>query len=252
MVRTVRLALAGLRYRGSRSAVVAALAVLATAAAVLGPGYARAAEQSVLRDHLRAAPMWLTGFTVSAAGLAGDEDPAGASGAGGAQQVSSDALARIPVPYLATHAARTMLADRYFQRPVGGVQTSVQLPDQQGDPTTGRLVYRQGYCARLHVVEGRCPARTGEVLASTRSLLRTGAKVALSGADAAAGTASPGRTTVTIVGRYAPHRPPTPATGSTTGTSTVPSSPRTARNYARRTATSAAKPPCIRWASTAT
>ncbi len=203
MVRTLRLALAGLRYRRSRSGVVAALVVLATAAAVLGPGYARAAEQSVLRDHLRAAPTWLTGFTVSAAGTAGDENPAGATGMAGAQRVSSDALARIPVSYLASHVARSMLADRYFQRPVGGVQTSVRLPDQQGDPTTGRLVYRQGYCARLRIVQGRCPARTGEVLASSRSLLRSGTKLVVHGVEGSTGTAPPGHTAVTIVGRYA-------------------------------------------------
>ncbi|GAA3511166.1 hypothetical protein [Actinocatenispora rupis] len=199
----VRLAVAGLRYRGTRSAVVGVLAVLATAAAVLGPAYSRAAEQSTLLDHLRAAPSWLTGFSVSSTGVAGDNTPAAVAGARGPSP-TSDALARIPVDYLTRNAARTMLADRYYGAPVGGVQSTVALPSIDGDVTTGRLVYRQGYCQRLRPVEGRCPQHTGEVLASTRSPYKVGARVVVTASaqiDPQVGDA--GRTTVTVVGRYA-------------------------------------------------
>lgn len=206
LVATCRLAAAGLRHRGTRSVVVAVLAVLATASAVLGPAYARAAEQSTLADHLRAAPSWLTGFSVSSTGTAGDKTPAAVAG-GTAGAPSSDALARIPVDYLTRNAARTMLAARHYERPVGGVRSSVSLPSIGGDVTTGRLVYRQGYCARLRPVEGRCPVRAGEVLASTRSPYRVGATVPVTAAgpiDPLLG--DPGHTTVRVVGRYvAPH-----------------------------------------------
>ncbi|HEY3504650.1 MAG TPA: hypothetical protein VGN37_17945 [Actinocatenispora sp.] len=204
LVATCRLAVAGLRHRGTRSVVVAVLALLATASAVLGPAYARAAEQSTLLDHLRAAPTWLTGFSVTSTGTAGDDSTIG-SGVHGAP--SYDALARIPVGYLTRNAGRTMLAARYYDAPVGGVQTSLALPSLDGDVTTGRLVYREGYCARLHPVEGRCPVRTGEVLASTRSPYRVGTTIAVTaGSQIDPQVGDPGHTTVTVVGRYvAPH-----------------------------------------------
>jgi len=198
---TFRLALAGLRYRGARSLVVGLIAAVSVAAAVVGPGCARAAEQSILLDHLRSAPRWLTGFSVESIGVAGDQTPSVVTG--GAGSPTSDALARIPVGYLTTHAAATMRAGHYYRTPVGGVATALSLPSIQGDPTTGRLVYRQGYCRHLRITAGHCPGRTGEVLASDRSPYRVGDRIRVTaGGVDAADAGEPGHTTVTVVGRY--------------------------------------------------
>lgn len=198
----LRLAVAGLRYRGTRSVLVAVLAVLATAVAVLGPGYARAAEQSVLRDALTSAASWQTGFSVQANGTAGKQESdqvAGGTGTG----PTSDALARISSAQLARESARTMLTGRYYLPPVAGVQTTVTPDVHDPDPTTGQLVYRDGYCRALPPVQGRCPARTGEVLASVRSHLKVGAQVPVAG-RVSPGDGTAGSTTVTVVGLYRP------------------------------------------------
>jgi putative ABC transport system permease protein len=204
----LRLAVAGLRYRGMRSVLVAVLAVLATAVAVLGPGYARAAEQSVLRDTLRSAPSWQTGFSVQANGTAGKQESDAVVG-GSANAPSSDALARIGAGYLAREAARTMLTGRYYRPGVAGVQTTVTPDVHDPDPTTGQLVYRDGFCTVLTPVQGRCPAKTGEVLASVRSRVKVGTQVPVKG-RVSTGDGAPGSATVTVVGLY---RPP----GSTGG-----------------------------------
>ncbi|BCJ31283.1 FtsX-like permease family protein [Actinocatenispora sera] len=199
---TFRLALAGLRYRGARSVVVGLIAAVAVAAAVIGPASARAAEQSILLDRLRAEPSWLTGFTVGSIGTAGDESPAVVTGGSGPSP-SSDALARIPVGYLTRHAARTMQAQHYYAAPIGGVVTAVALPRISGDRTTGRLVYRHGFCHHLTITSGHCPTATGEVLVSSRSPYRTGQRIPVTASGVSSADAgTPGTTTVRVAGRY--------------------------------------------------
>src|SRR2546423_14709185 len=62
--------LRGIRYRAGRSLVVFLLALVATTAAVMAPGYSRAAQQSVLTDGLRTAPADATSLVVGARGTA--------------------------------------------------------------------------------------------------------------------------------------------------------------------------------------
>ena len=64
--------LRGIRYRSGRSMMVLLLAAVATAATVLAPAYARAAQQSVLSDRLADAPVNATGLHLSSDPLSGD------------------------------------------------------------------------------------------------------------------------------------------------------------------------------------
>jgi len=64
--------LRGIRYRSGRSLMVLLLAAVATAATVLAPAYARAAQQSVLTDRLADAPANATGLHLSSDPLSGD------------------------------------------------------------------------------------------------------------------------------------------------------------------------------------
>src|SRR5262249_15051973 len=62
----------GIRYRSGRSLMFLLLASIATAATVVAPAYARAAQQSVLSDRLADAPVNATGLHLSTDPLAGD------------------------------------------------------------------------------------------------------------------------------------------------------------------------------------
>ena len=61
-MRALRLALRALRWRRGQSAVLLLVATAATTCAALGPVWARAAEESLLQERLRAAPVSETSF----------------------------------------------------------------------------------------------------------------------------------------------------------------------------------------------
>lgn len=197
---TVRLAVAGLRYRRGRSVLVASVVVAAVAAAVLGPAYARAAQQSVLRDALTSAASWQTGFSVRASGTIGDveADPSAGDGA-----LTSDRLARVSVADLALVARGAMAPGDHYGTPVGAVETPVTPAVGDADAASGRVVYRDGYCRVLRPVAGRCPRRTGEVLASVRSRLPAGTRIPITG-TVDSPILQAGHATLTVVGLYRP------------------------------------------------
>jgi hypothetical protein len=147
--------LRGVRYRAGRSAVVATLAAVAVAAAVLAPGFSRAAQQSVLTDGLSAAVPVATGVTVGASGTAGGA-PAAHGVTGDTRLVVDAALA--PSPTLT----------RVLDPPVGGVDTSV-LVSGGSEPVAASLAYRDEVCDHVVVVAGECPIDAGQVLVSTRT-----------------------------------------------------------------------------------
>jgi hypothetical protein len=146
--------LRGITHRAGRSTVVASLAAVAVAAAVLAPGFSRAAQQSVLTDGLARAGAAGTDVTVTATGTAGAA-PVAHEVTGDARLVIDTAIGRHP-------ALADVVGD-----PVGGVDTDTQVQGAD-EPLAARLAYRDRVCEHL-VITGQCPIDAGQVLVSDRT-----------------------------------------------------------------------------------
>ncbi|MGH8892984.1 MAG: FtsX-like permease family protein, partial [Actinomycetes bacterium] len=142
---------AALLHRPRQAALIVALAAVVTGAAVMGPLYARAVEQSVLRSVLANAPVGESGVTVLATGAAG-ERPA-----------SPGRLATTVAPGVTPQ----------FGTPIGGADTKVLVRSTADAAAStdrvSRLVSRSGLCRHLRVVEGTCSGSAGDVLVSRRT-----------------------------------------------------------------------------------
>jgi putative ABC transport system permease protein len=138
------LALRGLRARRGTSAVVVAVGLFASAAAATGPLYLAAAGESVLRDTLRAAPVAATGLEVRRETTAGRL----------AQDVVEDAV-DAAVDGDPAYPVRTTALEQDGTVVVAGSAVA-----------RTRLTARDGSCAQVVVLRGRCPQRAGEVLVS--------------------------------------------------------------------------------------
>ncbi|HEU4676218.1 MAG TPA: FtsX-like permease family protein [Motilibacteraceae bacterium] len=178
------LVLRGLRHRRGPSLAVLLVAVVATAAAVLGPLYARSAEESLVRDRLALAPATSTGLTVSAA-LAGQTD-----------QPVARLLSTVQ------EAADKPAYDGWY-RPAS---VRVQVPDARITGPGGYLAvatigWHRDQCAAVTVVQGRCPDGPHEVMVTSRMAedghLRVGDRLGLG-----LGAPDPAGNTATIVGTY--------------------------------------------------
>ncbi|MGN6332517.1 MAG: FtsX-like permease family protein [Motilibacteraceae bacterium] len=180
----LRLVLRGLRHRRGPSLAVLLVAVVATAAAVLGPLYARSAEESLVRDRLALAPPTAAGLTVSAA-LAGQTDQ--------------------PVARLLSTVQQAVDKPDYdgWYRPASLV---VDVPDVAVSGPGGYLSkasvgWHRDQCRAVEVVQGRCPDGGHEAMISSRMAadghLTVGDRLGLGlgSADAAGNTA-------TVVGTY--------------------------------------------------
>lgn len=185
----------GVRYRAGRSAVVALLAAVAVAAAVLAPGFARAAQQSVLTDGLAAAPPPAAGLTVTATGAAAGN----AAGSPAAHQSAGDARAVVDAA-LAEPLAGALAA------PVAGVDVDT-LTTMGGHRLATRLAWRGGVCDQLEIT-GDCPIDAGQVLVSERTAGEYGLAV---GDPVTTGTG----VTAVIAGVYVPRDPTAPYWGRT-------------------------------------
>lgn len=177
------LTVAAVRHRPRQAVLVVMLAAVVGASAVLGPLYARAAEQSVLRTVLAAAPASQRGVVVTASG---DRPP------------SPAALSR-----LAASVRNPQLG-----RPVGGADTPVTVEGPAPGPGgTARLTSREGICGHLPLTAGRCRlGAPAQVLVSRRSATALGVQVGdtLRLSDTSTrGT----RVTVTVAGIYGPINP---------------------------------------------
>ena len=193
---------AALRHRPRQALLVLLLSAVVTASAALGPLYARAVEQSVLKNVLADAPVGESSITVLATGAA---PPSPAELADGVRR---------SVP-------------QQFGRPLQGADTPVDLRvatagtgrrDGRGaadrPDARGRLVSRAGMCAHLEIAEGRCARAEGEVLVSRLAAGVTGVSVGDSLKVASQPTGSspgepPGRD-VSVVGVYEPPAPGDP------------------------------------------
>jgi hypothetical protein len=171
---------AALRHRPRQAMLVVALAAVVTGAAALGPLYARAVEQSVVRNVVQAAPPASSTLVVT-----DRSDP----------------------PASPRELARTVrgAVPPQFGAPIGGAEAPLQLdPAGAGEPVRTRLTSRDGICRHVRLSAGRCPQAAGELLVSGRTAatvgLRPGTAVTLRGAAAADGSriSAP----ATVVGVY--------------------------------------------------
>lgn len=169
--------------RGEAVALVAVSALL-TACTAFAPVYDRAMQQAVvdtLLAHASAAEKSVTVVSdalVNAGGETDARDPRDL-----AELVPQDVAAQIEAPVLGRSAIVT---------PVGGEV-----------PPTGALVWRDGFCERVRLLSGTCPAASGEVLVSDADADNFGLAPGATRTVGAAADA-PGGVRLEVVGTYAP------------------------------------------------
>jgi putative ABC transport system permease protein len=141
----VRLLLAAVRARGWVSLATFGVAVLAAVAAASGPLWIRAAEESLVRDALVAAPPARTQFA--------------AQGAVTQEAEPDDVLGSVEA------AMRAPSLDRWFGPPdLSAWLPNVTLRRGGRDFALARIGWFERACTTVVVVEGRCPAALGETL----------------------------------------------------------------------------------------
>ncbi|MGN6087892.1 MAG: FtsX-like permease family protein [Actinomycetales bacterium] len=180
----LRLVLKGLRWRTGPSLAVFVVAVIATAASVLGPLYARSSEESLVRDRVAAAgtstSLQLTAF------LAGQTQQPVPALLGAVEKLADDS--RYDAAY-GPAALRMVVRDT-------GISTS------GGYRANGEIGWHRGQCEAVRIVSGRCPQGRAEAMVSPGTAqagnLHVGSPLTL-----AVGTKD-GRDTVTVVGIYDP------------------------------------------------
>ncbi|HJQ02979.1 MAG TPA: FtsX-like permease family protein [Jatrophihabitans sp.] len=184
------LLLRALWWRRGLSAATLLVALITIGAGSLGPLYARAADESTLRDRLLASPTQAALHYSFGQDLQTEGD-------------LNEAIALGPRPG----------SIKAYPRVVAAVvlPTRTQTPQQVGNgdlgPTT-RMVWRDGSCAHLTIVRGRCVTAANEVVVSERTLdgdyygWQVGMRIQLPGVqqDVPGGAAKPA--VVTIVGSY--------------------------------------------------
>jgi putative ABC transport system permease protein len=198
---------AALRHRPRQAVLVVLLAAVVSASAALGPLYARAVEQSVLKNVLADAPVAQSSIAVSATGTATGTAPPSP------QELASTVRGRTPAQFLPPIQGADTPVD--LRAATGGTGAGRSAPN--GPPAArGRLVSREGLCRHLQLAEGRCVRGEGELLVSRLTAGVTGVGVGdqlwvsaqASGPDDA-DTEAPGRA-VAVVGVYEPPRPGDP------------------------------------------
>ncbi len=140
------IALRGIWGRRGVTATILAVAVVATAAATVGPVYFNAAGTSILQDTVRSAPE--SGQVIDV------------TRQGDVTSAKLDSLAADVTGVVGASGAAANIA-----RPIRAVELTGRLA---GAPpaTATTLAWRDDFCANLTMTEGRCPANTGEVVAS--------------------------------------------------------------------------------------
>ena len=187
---------AALRHRPRQALLVVLLSAVVTASAALGPLYARAVEQSVLKNVLADAPVSESSITVLATGAA---PPSPAELARGVRGATPPQFGR-PL-----QGSDTPVDLRVATAGTGSIGSGRPGADDRPD-ARGRLVSRAGMCAHLELAEGRCARAAGEVLVSRLAAGVTGVGVGDSMRVASQPVGSdpgepPGRS-VSVVGVY--------------------------------------------------
>jgi hypothetical protein len=142
---------AALRHRPRQAALIIVLAAVVSASASLGPLYARATEQSILRTVLSAAPVAERGVVVTSST---NTPPSPQRLAQGVDEVRSAA----------------------YGRAIGGADTSVTVSgfavSGGSSQAAAQLTSREGLCEHVVLVAGNCPDQGGNpssVLVSQRN-----------------------------------------------------------------------------------
>lgn len=151
-VRRAPLTLRALWWRRGVSAVILAVAVLTVAAAAVGPTYAHAAGESVLRDRLAEAAAADVGMAFE--GRTGSGDEAATTALGPAFPAAGSAVG-YPTRIRSLDAA------------VRARATTDAHPAPT--PVLTQLVWREGACDHIVLVAGRCPSAAGEVAVTART-----------------------------------------------------------------------------------
>lgn len=146
---SLRLALRALWFRRGLSAAILLVAMVTTTVAATGPFYARAAGESILRDRLLTAAPEAVGLRLQEVTRV-DDDPLG--------RINQDAArAGLPIGYPSRIPGYQLSA------------TFVALRSGSSPDVDSRLTYREGVCAHLVLVAGRCPSGAGEAAVSDRT-----------------------------------------------------------------------------------
>ena len=191
---------AALRHRPRQAVLVVLLAAVVSASAALGPLYARAVEQSVLKNVLAEAPVAGSSIAVTATGAAPPSP----------QDLATTVRGRTPAQFLPPIQGADTPVE--LRAATAGTGADSSAPD--GPPAArGRLVSRQGLCRHLELAEGRCVRGEGAVLVSRLAAGVTGVGVGdqlwvsaqASGPDDP--DAEPPGRAMSVVGVY---EPPTP------------------------------------------
>ncbi|MGI8880694.1 MAG: FtsX-like permease family protein [Jatrophihabitans sp.] len=167
-------------WRRALTAAVLAVAVITIGAAALGPLYARAAGESTLRDQLNQAPSVDTGLHLAL--VSGPSETSVELGSYDRDVAAAPAPGSIPG--YPTRTGSIFLTTVAAAPGVTGVATA--------------FVWREGACAHMTIVSGRCPTKAGEAMISQRTVpggygWHLGVQL---GTDDG---------TLTVVGTYTPH-----------------------------------------------
>ena len=186
----LRVVLRGIGHRPGRSVVVLVLATMATAAAVITPGYTSAAQQSLLTDTFDRLPAALAGARVMTDLRApGDDD-------------SDD-----PRRLLSVIDDRVDELDglSLLGRPIAFASTLASVPqDAAVTGATTALRYRQDLCDHLDTVAGVCATEPGELLVSQRTAQAEEWAVGDTVVIATTGDEGEDRARYTVAGIYRP------------------------------------------------
>ena len=185
----LRLAVRGIRWRRWASLATFVVAILASGAAVLGPLYARAADDSLVTQRLLDAPPIATGVSVRA------------SNAGQIQYTPEVLLTAV-----VSTVEDPSLDPEYGPSQSAVVRSQIRVTTEQGMQLgIAPVAWRQGLCTAAPIVEGACPAAAQEVMISQR--LATDSKLAVGDTIVAQISPEAAQNQLRIVGIYDQSRP---------------------------------------------
>jgi ABC-type lipoprotein release transport system permease subunit len=161
----LRLAVRGLWFRRSTATIVLVLAVVASAASVIAPLYTHSAEESILRDTVRAANPFSLSVQVVVPNVGG-----------------SAAVGPGRNPAFTVGVIKRELREPAFERPQQSYSSRGTYHPTTGPNANGQVVgpvveRADGLCAHLPAVQGRCPRAQGEAMLSRRSMRLLGLHV---------------------------------------------------------------------------
>jgi hypothetical protein len=183
-----------LRYRWAQALVLCGVSLLIGTCAVFGPWFARAVEQTVMTETLSNQRLPASWLIVSAPIQPTSGWKTGTGNTGKA--TGPEQLDKVLPDDLRSH----------FTPPVHGYYSDISWHGAPGDDQTAtRLRWRDGYCAQLAVVEGRCPQAPNEVIASVVD--KSFWKIAVGQDLHAAASDGSADQTLKVVGFYRPKDP---------------------------------------------